>query len=202
MPPGVKFRSRTTSDAEIIEKSQKIAEVLGESPEQCDIFISISDSGNKRLVDVQGFNLSDIENQPLVSHAQGHDGEALWARVVTNFTSKNLSLQVDRYVDGLRTSDDEIVVNFNNKRESLNPDDYLEAIRAFSIFQGYFVPFSQPEAIKQALGPEFAEHYSRRDEELSRLENLAQRITEDTPRASQKTRCGIRGEKKRAQSVH
>ena len=183
MPLGVKFRSRTSSDAEIIEKSQKIATVLGESPEQCDIIISFRDIGSNGLVDVEVFNLSDIENQPLVSHAREHDGEALWARVITNFKSekKNLSLRVERYAtNGLRTSDDEITVDYVKNENDLIPEDHLEASRAFSTVQEHFVPYSHPEAIKHALGPEFSEHYSRRDEELSRLEKLAQRLTEDT----------------------
>ena len=181
MPLGVKFRSRTSSDAEIIEKSRKIAKDLGESPEQCDIFISFRDNGTNGLVDVEGFNSSDIENQPLVSHAREHYGEALWARVVTNLTSKCLSIRIDRYsADGLRTIDDEVVVDYVKQEHDIVRDDHLEASRAFSLVQEYFVPYSHPDAIKQALGPEFSEHYSRRDEELSRLENLAQRITEDT----------------------
>ena len=122
-----------------------------------------------------------LKTNPLFSHAQEHDGEALWARVITNFTSKNLSLRVDRYsTDGLITSDDEITIDYVKQEVDIIPEDYLEASRAFSTIQKYFVPYSQPKAIEQALGPALANHYNRRDEELSRLEDLAQRITEDS----------------------
>ena len=181
MPPALSFRSRTTSDADKIEKSRKIAEELSESPEQCEITIYFSDTERRGLVAACTFDLTDIENQPLVSHAIEHDGEALWAEVLTNFKSKNLSLKVGRNLDvESSTIDEEITVKFTKKKESLVPDDYLETSKAFSSIQKHFVPYSHPEAIEQVLGPELTEYYSRREEGLSHLENLAQRITKET----------------------
>ena len=147
-----RFRARTTSDAEVIERSRKIAEELKQNPTQCEISISLlsADGGSYSLAGVDPFNLSEISTQPVVSHAQEHDG-ALWAHIYVSFTSMNLSILVDRYHStgtggylngGLRANDDEITIQYNPDSDTLNPEDYIQASKAFGTIQKYFVPYN------------------------------------------------------------
>ena len=186
-----RFRARTTSDAEVLERSRKIAEELKQNPTQCEIslsFVSGAPGGSYTLEKADPVNLSDISDQPVVSHAQEHD-EALWAQFSVSFSSMNVSILVDRYHstgtgkrlnNGLRANDDEITIEYKPYKTDLNSEDYLQASKVFSTIQKYFVPYNQATAIGQSLGPELAEFYNLREEGLSRLENLTQRIVRET----------------------
>ena len=101
----------------------------------------------------------------------------------------NVSILVDRYHstgtgkylnDGLRTNDDEITIQYNLNSDTLNPEDNLRASKAIRTIQKYFVPYNQAAAIEQVIGPELAEFYNLREEGLSRLEDLTQRIVRET----------------------
>lgn len=182
------FRARRTSDAKVIEHSREIVRDFNDNPKECEISISwIGKAGTNTSYwltePVLKSNLHDILNHPIFLHAKEHNG-SLWAQIHISFSSGGLSFTLDRYHYTKlpeRLHDDEITLDYGRQDEdTISAERCLEADRAFGTIQNYFAPFNHAAAIEQALGPEFAEHYSRRDEELSRLENLAQRITEDT----------------------
>lgn len=179
-----KYRTRTTGDGKIIRICQEIAQELNQ-----DAVISISflkQDSSYGFTDAPPFDLSDISNQPVVLHALEHP-DALWAKIHVSFTSTNISFQVNRHSNGarklnggLRTSDDEITISYNQHRDPIESKDLLSASRAFSLIQKHFVPYNHAAAIEQAIGPELAEFYNLREEGLSRLENLTERIVRET----------------------
>ena len=52
--------------------------------------------------------------------------------------------------------------------------------RSIVAIQRQFVPLNRAAAIERALGPEMAEFYRRREEGLSRLEQLTQQLVKET----------------------
>ena len=70
---------------------------------------------------------------------------------------------------------DQIHVSYNE-----DPSDPVEVSRSLIAIQRQFIPLNRAAEIERALGPEMAEFYRRREEGLSRLEALTQKLVKDT----------------------
>ena len=121
--------------------------------------------------------LSLIQSERFAVHAKENDG-ATWEQVSIHFPSTlNLILTRDR-----EKGDDTIRITYKN-----DPYDPFEVRRALIAIQRQFVPLNRAEAIERALGPEMAEFYRLREDNLSRLERLADKIVKENTRLSNET---------------
>ena len=112
-----------------------------------------------------------IHTQPFVKHAK-QDESALWSSVSILFEPLRLSVRVER---DRGNGDDHIHISSPE-----DPFDSAEMHRSLIAIQRQFGPMNRAAAIEQALGPAMAEFYRRREEGLSRLETLTQRLTRET----------------------
>ena len=118
-----------------------------------------------------GFQLAGIQKQPFAEHAIQHESSS-WHRVWTRLEPLKLRVTVER---DREQGDDQIQVSFQE-----DPPDTVDVSRALTAIQRQFVPLNRAAAIERALGPEMAEFYRVREEGLSRLEALSNRITSET----------------------
>ena len=119
----------------------------------------------------EDFQLAGIHKQPFAEHAIQHES-ASWHRVWTSLEPLNLSVSVER---DREHGDDQIHVSFQE-----DPPDPVDVSRALTAIQRQFVPLNRAAALERALGPEMAEFYRLREEGLSRLEALTNRLTSET----------------------
>ena len=118
------------------------------------------------------FPLSELQNQPFVQFV--HDkATATWDRVSVDFTALGFSLTIIR---DRKEGDDDIHVTFRGGRD-LDP---LDVGRALDAIQHHFRPRNQSVALERSLGPELAEFYRLREDSLSRLESLTQKVVRET----------------------
>ena len=159
------FHSSTSSDAEILNAFKTIAKELRQDPEQCGVTIHVMNTFSET------FLLSESQNQPIVQYVT-EAGGASWTNARIDFKPSLLGMTLNR---DPKTGDDQISVSYDAK-----PPDFVEVSRSLMAIQRQFVPLNRAAAIEQALGPEMAEFYRRREEGLVRLESLAQRIVKET----------------------
>ena len=167
MPAGTRFRSPTSSDAEILIALEKIAADLGQNAEQCPVTVNVMEGYGSN----PAIPLSRIQSERFVEHAKEHDG-ATWEGVSIDFEPSKLTLILTRDRD---KGDDIIQISYRK-----DPFDPLELRRALIAIQQQFIPLNRAEAIERALGPEMAEFYRLREETLSRLEKLGLKLVEET----------------------
>ena len=167
MPAATTFHSPTSSDAEILIALEKIAADVGQYADQCPVTVNF----------MQGYGsdptipLSLIQSERFAEHAKEHDG-ATREGVSIYFEPSKLTLILTRDRD---KGDDIIQISYQK-----NPFDPLELRRALIAIQRQFIPLNRAEAIERALGPEMAEFYRLREENLSRLEKLTPKLVEET----------------------
>ena len=169
MPADTTFPSPTSSDAEIIASLETIAKEMGQDPQTCLVEIRIMNGSNLD----PSFPLSEIQTQSFVEHAQQHDGVS-WERVTIHFQVLNLHLSVTRnWTEG----DDHIQIRYTS-----DPSDPVDVRQSIVVIQKQFTPRYRSVEIEKVLGPEMAEFYRRREEGLSRLEELTRNLVTDTHR--------------------
>ena len=167
LPAPKPFHSPTSSDWEILIALKKIAEELGESAENCSVTVNVMEGYQSNPT----FLLSEIQGERFAQHAKEHDG-ATWEGVSIHFRQRQLDVNLHR--DRERGAD-KIKISFGK-----DPFDAFEVRWALSAIQQQFIPLNRAEAIEQALGPEIAEFYRRREETLSRLEKLTGKLVRET----------------------
>ena len=161
------FHSPTSTDAQILIAFEKIAADLGQDAERCPVTVNV----------MEGFHssptmpLSQIQGQPFAQFAKKHEG-ALWQGVSIYFEQLALTVSLSRNRD---IGDDEIYVAYGEQ-----PDDPAAVSRSLFAIHSQFVPLNRAGEIERALGPEMAEFYQRREEGLSRLENLTRKLVTET----------------------
>lgn len=168
MSAHTEFHSQTSDDADILAAIEKIAAALEQPPGQCSIQVEVMEqyTGNP-----DRFPLSQITSQPFAQHAKQHGG-ASWQSVSIDFQPLNLRLNVRRDRD---RGDDAIHVSFR-----ADPSDPVDVVRSLNTIQQHFIPLNRAAAIERALGPEMAEYYRLREDNLSRLEKLTRRLVDET----------------------
>ena len=115
--------------------------------------------------------LAEIQSQPFVQYAKKHEGTT-WERVRIHFEPLQLIVCIRR---DRQHGDDEIGISYQE-----DPSDPVEVGRSLIAIERQFVPLNRAVAIEQVLGPEMAEFYQRREEGLSRLETLTQKLVKET----------------------
>ena len=115
--------------------------------------------------------LSELQKQPFAQFVQDKT-TATWDYVGVEFTALGVSLSLNR---DRQKGDDEIHVSYRKD----NPDP-LDVGRVLDTIQKYFRPRNQSVALERALGPELAEFYRLREDTLSRLESLTQKLVQET----------------------
>ena len=164
----MRFRSPTSSDAEILNAIERIAAELEQDPEQCHVSVGVME---RYTQNPGSLTLSQIQSQPFAQHAKQRGG-ASWTSVTVSFEPIHLSVTLSR---DREQGDDSIHVYYNE-----DPSDPVEVSRSLVAIQRQFVPLNRAAEIERALGPEMAEFYRRREEGLSRLEGLTSRLVEET----------------------
>ena len=167
MPAQTNYRSRSHSDAEILSAFNNIAAELGQDPEQSRFTVAIMDG----YIPDQDIPLSDIENRPFAQYAEEHE-TASWQAAWVYFRPLHVQVRLDRDRD---QGDDRISISFSN-----NPSDSIDASQTLAAVCSQFVPFNRMTEIKRVLGPEMAEFYRLREDGLSRLESLTQKLVTET----------------------
>ena len=169
MSPRTQFRCQISSDAQVLLALQRISEQLEQNPEECTLTINpMTDYG------LDGFPLSELQNKPFVQFVQDK-ATATWDRVSVDFTALGFSLAIIR---DRQEGDDDIHVTFHGDRN--RKPDPLDVGRALDAIQHHFRPRNQSVALERALGPELAEFYRLREDSLSRLESLTQKVVRET----------------------
>ncbi len=156
----------SSDDAAILVAFENIAKELEVHSDRCPVSVSVM-SGyptNKIL-------LSKIWSHPLAQHSKQREG-ASWESISIQFMELELNINVNRDRD---LGVDNIRVSFAE-----NPPDPVDVSRSIVAIHRQFIPLNQHVAIERALGPEMAEFYRLREDGLSRLERLTQRIVEET----------------------
>ena len=167
MSASTNFRSPTSSDARILIALKNIANELEQDEDCCGVRVSVMNGyGN-----VPEFPLSQVHSQPFAEHAKEHEG-ATWDRVSITFEALQLHVTLNR---DREHGEDQIRVSYNE-----DPSDPVEVSRSLIAIQRQFIPLNRAAEIERALGPEMAEFYRRREEGLSRLEALTQKLVKDT----------------------
>ncbi len=161
------YRSRSHSDPEILIAFNNIAAELGQDAEQSTLYVMVMGG----VSPYQEIPLSDIQNQPFAQHAEQY-GTASWEDARAYFRPLHVQVQLRR---DREQGDDRITVSFRN-----GPSDPMDASRALAAVGGQFVPLNQLAAIQRVLGPEMAEFYRLREDGLSRLEALTQKLVSET----------------------
>ena len=167
MPANRTFRSPTSSDAKILNAFEEIAKELGQDLALCQVTVTVA----KNSGPVPPFTLIGIERQSLAQFAKQHE-DASWDAVRIICEPLNLNVQLNRKRE---EGDDEIFMSFGQ-----DPEDPVEVSRTFTTIQRHFVPLNRAATIEKVLGPEMAEFYRLREEGLSRLESLTQKIVTET----------------------
>lgn len=161
------FHSPTSTDAQILTAFEKIAEELGQFPERSPVTVVVMDgfqsSPNKPL--------AFIKAEPFAQFAEKNEG-ALWQRASIAFEPLGLTVSLNR---DREMGDDVIQVTWSKE-----PYDPAAATKSLFAIQSQFVPLNRAAQIKRALGPEMAEFYQRREEGLTRLENLTRKLVTET----------------------
>ena len=101
----------------------------------------------------------------------GHEG-ATWDHVSITFEALQLHVTLNR---DREHGGDQIHISY-----SQDPSDPVEVSRSLIAIQRQFLPLNRAVEMERALGPEMAEFYRRREEGLSRLEALTQKLVKDT----------------------
>ena len=167
MSASTNFRSPTSSDARILIALKNIANELEQDEERCGVRVTVmSNYGN-----VPEFPLSQVHSQPFAEHAKEHEG-ATWDHVSITFEALQLHVTLNR---DREHGEDKIHVSYNE-----DPSDPVEVSRSLIAIQRQFIPLNRAAEIERVLGPEMAEFYRRREEGLSRLEALTQKLVKDT----------------------
>ena len=99
-------------------------------------------------------------------------GGASWESVSAHFTPLALRMNLSRDRD---SGDDLVRISYGKE-----PSEPTDVSRSIVAIQRQFVPLNRAAAIERALGPEMAEFYRRREEGLSRLEQLTQQLVKET----------------------
>ena len=146
----------------------EIANELKQEPEDCAVTIRVMDGYTHDEPEVP---LSEIQRRPVAQYAN-KEGTASWAGVKVHFSSLKLWVTINRDRD---RGDDVIHVTYQE-----DPLDPAAVSRSLGAIQRQFGPLNRAAAIARALGPEMAEFYQRREEGLSRLEALTQRLVDET----------------------
>lgn len=161
------FSAPTTSDSEILRAFKKIADELDQHQGRCHVRVQVlQDHGSSPQ-----FRLSSIENAEFAQHAKKFDA-ATWESVSIHFEPAKLNLTLTR---NREKGDDEIQIRYREV-----PSEPYEVRRTIIAVQRQFVPLNRAAAIERALGPEIAEFYRLREENLTRLENLTNRLVRET----------------------
>ncbi len=166
MASNTAFHSPTSSDARVLSAFAEIANDLGQKPPDCHVSVALIDS-----YEVPPFTLIEVERHPLTQFAKQHDS-ATWSIAIISFVALKLQITVRR--DGKKGADE---IQFSYEE---GPHDPLEVSKSLAAVQKQFVPFNRTASIERALGPEMAEFYRLREEGLSRLEALTNRIVKET----------------------
>ena len=146
---------------------KKIADDLRQHTERCHVTVSVlQDHGSP-----PSFPLSEIQGERFAEHANEYEG-ATWENISINFEPAKLNLTLTR---DRKKGDDEIRIHYREV-----PSDPYEVRRTLIAIQRQFVPLNRAEAIERALGPEMAEFYRLREETLSRLETLTDKLVRET----------------------
>ena len=167
MPAQTNYRSRSHSDAEILSAFNDIAAELGQNPEESEYTVAIMDG----YLPDQDIPLSEIQSRPVAQYAEKH-GTASWQAVWVYFRPLHVKVRLDRDRDH---GDDKISISFDN-----NPSDSIDASQTLASVCRQFVPLNRMTEIKRVLGPEMAEFYRLREDGLSRLESLTQKLVTET----------------------
>lgn len=167
METNTTFHSPTSSDSAILKALKNIAAALKQDSNHCLVYVVVMDTYSA----VEGISLSEIHQLEFVQFAEDHDTSS-WTTVWIEFNPLPLVLRVEREQE---RGDDRIEVRFTHV-----PPDPVDLSRALAAIQGQFVPMNRAEAMERALGPELAEFYRLREEGLSQLENLTQKLIKDT----------------------
>lgn len=161
------FSSPTTSDAEILRAFKKIADELDQPQGRCHVRMQVmQDHGSSPQ-----FRLSSIENAEFAQHAKKFDA-ATWESISVTFDLAKLNLTLTR---DRKKGDDEIRIYYREV-----PSDPFEVRRTVVAVQRQFIPLNRAAEIERALGPEIAEFYRLREETLSRLEILTDKLVRET----------------------
>ncbi len=167
MPAKTMFRSPTSSDGQILVALEEIANELGQYAEECSVTVHfMQDCAPHGPV-----RLSLIQSERFARHAKEHDG-ATWEQVSIHLEPSTVNLTITR---DWEKGDDTIRISYQK-----DPSDLYEVRRALIVIQRHFVPLNRAEAIERALGPEMAEFYRLREEQLSRLETLTHKLVKET----------------------
>ena len=167
MPANTHFRSPSSSDAAILTALMAIADELEQDARQSLVTVQVMDGYQAS----DRFQLAGIQKQPFAEQARQHES-ASWHRVLVQFEPLRLNVRVER---DRERGDDQIHVSFQQ-----DPPDPVDVSRALTAIQQQFIPLNRAAAIERALGPEMAEFYRLREEGLSRLEALTNRLTSET----------------------
>ncbi|MDE0624367.1 MAG: hypothetical protein OXH83_22110 [Bryobacterales bacterium] len=167
MPAQTNYRSRSHSDAEILSAFNSIAAELGQDPEQSRLTVVIM----KGYSSDENIPLSEIHSQPFVQHAEEHK-TASWEGAWIYFRPLHMEVRLERDRDH---GDDKISISFSN-----NPSGSIDASQTLAAVYSQFVPLNRMTEIKRVLGPEMAEFYRLREDGLSRLESLTQKLVTET----------------------
>ena len=162
------FHSPTSSDSAILKAFENVATALKQDSNGCLVHVVVMDGFSPAQ---GGIPLSDIQRYEFVQFAEAQNS-ASWSVVLIEFDPLPLTIRVGRERE---RGDDRIEVKFTR-----TPPDPIDISRALSAIQEQFVPFNRAEAIERALGSELAEFYRLREEGLSRLENLTQKLITET----------------------
>ena len=167
MPPNTTFRAATSSDGDILNAFSEIAEELEQDPRDVRIAVNVMNG--------YAFNpestLFQMQKQPFVQHAN-QQGGTCWDSVDVTLDQLKLSLGLRR---DRESGDDVISFSFIE-----DPSDPVDIGRSLIAVQKQFIPLNRAAALERALGPVMAEFYRLREEGLSRLEALTQRIVKET----------------------
>ena len=167
MPAHTMLRSRTSSDAAILIAFEKIAAELEQDPKQCRVTVVVMDDYGSNHESM----LSEIQSEPFAQYAKQHEG-ATWASVLISLEPLRLRINLRR---DREKGDDEIRIAYQ-----MDPSDPVEVSRSLIAIERQFVPLNRAAAIERALGPEMTEFYRLREEGLSRLETLTQKLVRET----------------------
>ncbi len=168
MAASTTFHSPTSSDYEILQKFQNLANELAQDSAQCRVDLIIMEGYTRNP---EGSTLSALLELPFVKLAKENPG-ATWPSAWIHYVHLLLHVRIDREQKG---GYDMIQVSYGE-----DPADPADVRRALAAVQCQFIPMNRTEAMDRALGPELAEFYRLREAGLSRLEALTQRLVEET----------------------
>ena len=182
MSANTSYPSASSDDAAILAAFENIAKDLDIRSNLCRVSVSVMPG-----YPTVKFLLHQMSNHPLAQYSEQMQG-ASWESISVDFDELKLHLRVSR---DREKGADNVYISFSE-----NPPDSVDIIRSIVAIQKQFVPFNQYAAIDRALGPEIAEFYRLREDGLSRLERLTQRIVKETQEYRMQVDAELAKEKK------